>query len=200
VVQPALRRAPDPVRRIGGRVDHGFSNRLMCGRLSSRPFLLRGEYVARELTPKQKRFVEEYLVDLNATAAAGRAGYKDANKGRQLVTKSNVAAAIAAQQATRATRVNVKQDYVISNLTEVVERCMQRAPVMVRHGKEWIQATDEGGRDVWRFDAKGATSALNLLGLHLGLWKMKHEHSGRDGKPIEFIEVCAAAGSGDRPA
>lgn len=36
------------------------------------------------LTPKQKRFVAEYLVDLNATAAAKRAGYKDPNIGWQV--------------------------------------------------------------------------------------------------------------------
>lgn len=46
------------------------------------------------LTDKQKRFVAEYLVDLNATQAAKRAGYKDPNIGRQLITKNNVSAAI----------------------------------------------------------------------------------------------------------
>jgi phage terminase small subunit len=154
-----------------------------------------GGTVARGLTPKQQRFVEEYLVDLNATAAARRAGYSERNAdkiGPELLGKTRVASAIAARQATRSTRVNVKQDYVLTNLTEVVERCMQRAPVMVRHGKEWIQATDEDGRDVWRFDAKGAVSALNLLGSHLGLWKMTHEHTGKDGGPIQFVEVATA--------
>lgn len=42
------------------------------------------------LTAKQERFVQEYLVDLNATQAAARAGYKNAEKGRQLVTNSKV--------------------------------------------------------------------------------------------------------------
>ncbi|HCJ1779256.1 TPA: terminase small subunit, partial [Salmonella enterica] len=35
-----------------------------------------------ELTPQQKRFVAEYLIDQNATAAADRAGYSDASYGR----------------------------------------------------------------------------------------------------------------------
>ena len=43
-----------------------------------------------KLTEKQKRFCEEYLVDLNATQAAARAGYKDPNIVRQLITKNNV--------------------------------------------------------------------------------------------------------------
>src|SRR5262245_62131082 len=62
------------------------------------------------LTPKQQRFVEEYLVDLNATAAARRAGYKDPNKGRQLVTKSNIAAAISEGRRTQQQRTQVNAD------------------------------------------------------------------------------------------
>ncbi|ESO55770.1 hypothetical protein SEEN6907_09768, partial [Salmonella enterica subsp. enterica serovar Newport str. VA_R100506907] len=51
-----------------------------------------------ELTPQQKRFVAEYLIDQNATAAAERAGYSDASYGRQLLTVPHVAQAIAQQQ------------------------------------------------------------------------------------------------------
>jgi phage terminase small subunit len=43
-----------------------------------------------ELTDKQRRFAEEYLIDLNSTQAAFRAGYSDANYGRQLLTIPNV--------------------------------------------------------------------------------------------------------------
>ena len=46
------------------------------------------------LTPKQAKFVSEYLVDLNATAAAGRNVGIRTHIGRQLITKNNVAAAI----------------------------------------------------------------------------------------------------------
>ena len=47
-----------------------------------------------KLAPKQARFVEEYLIDLNATQAAIRAGYKNGEIGRQIITKNNVLEAI----------------------------------------------------------------------------------------------------------
>jgi phage terminase small subunit len=68
------------------------------------------------LSPKQQRFVEEYLIDLNATAAAGRAGYKDPNIGRQLITKNNVAAAIAAAQQARSERIQITADRVLQEI------------------------------------------------------------------------------------
>lgn len=138
------------------------------------------------LTPKQQRFVEEYLVDLNATRAAIRAGYsaKNADKiASQLLGKNRVAEAIAAAKAERSSRVAVSSDYVLSNLVEIVERSMQRAPVMTMRGE---QVVDDQGRNVWRFDAKAANRALELLGKHLGLFvdNVKAEVSGPDGGPV----------------
>lgn len=74
------------------------------------------------LTAKQERFVQEYLVDLNATQAAARAGYKNAEKGRQLVTNGNVSAAIQKAKAERQKRTEVTQDYVIEKLKEIADR------------------------------------------------------------------------------
>ena len=71
------------------------------------------------LTAKQRRFVDEYLVDLNATQAAIRAGYADRNADKiasQLLGKSRVAAAIASAKSERSARVSVSADYVLSNL------------------------------------------------------------------------------------
>jgi phage terminase small subunit len=129
--------------------------------------------VAKKLTAKQQSFVEEYLVDLNATQAAIRAGYSERTakqQGSRLLTNADVLRAVDEGQERRTERVEVTQDYVLDNLTEIVERCMQRSPVMVRRGRLLVQATDDEGRDVWRFDAKGATAALTLLGKHLGLF------------------------------
>lgn len=139
-----------------------------------------------KLTDKQKEFVRQYLVDLNATQAAVRAGYsvKTASRiGPELLGKTWVREAIEKAQAKRARRVEVTQDYVLSNLVEVVERTMQRAPVTDRKGE---QVTDEEGRAVWTFDAKGANKALELLGKHLGIFtdKVKAEVSGLDGGPV----------------
>lgn len=71
------------------------------------------------LTDKQKRFVEEYLVDLNATQAAIRAGYKDANIGRQLITKNNVSEAIQKAIDKRSERTEITQDMVLHELARV---------------------------------------------------------------------------------
>lgn len=67
----------------------------------------------RKLTPKQERFVKEYLVDLNATQAAGRAGYSDPNIGRQLITKGNVQQAIAEQRKGREDRTLITGDRIL---------------------------------------------------------------------------------------
>ena len=75
--------------------------------------------MADRLTDKQERFVTEYLVDLNATAAARRAGYKDPNKGRQLVAKSNVSEAIQEAKAKRAARTEITQDRVLLELARI---------------------------------------------------------------------------------
>ncbi len=155
-----------------------------------------------KLTDKQAAFVRQYLVDLNATQAAIRAGYSERTASRigpQLLGKNWVREAIEKAQAKRARRVEVTQDYVLSNLVEVVERTMQRAPVLDRKGE---QVTDEEGRAVWTFDAKGANRALELLGKHLGIFtdKVKAEVSGPDGGPVaseivvRFVEPAGDAG------
>lgn len=157
-----------------------------------------------KLTDKQKEFVRQYLVDLNATQAAVRAGYsvKTAyRQGADLLQKTSIREAIEKAQAKRARRVEVTQDYVLSNLVEVVERTMQRAPVTNRKGE---QVTDEEGRAVWTFDAKGANRALELLGKHLGIFtdKIRAEVSGPDGGPVaseivvRFVEPGGEAGNG----
>lgn len=136
---------------------------------------------SRELTPKQRLFVEEYLIDLNATAAAARAGYRDPNIGRQLITKNNVAAAIAAGQIARSERIEITQDQVLADLDEVRGRCMQKIPVLDKRGQP---VKDNQGRNMWVFDSRGALKALELLGKHLGMFTDRHEVTGKDGGPI----------------
>ncbi len=71
------------------------------------------------MTPKQTRFVEEYLIDLNATQAATRAGYsakRAAEQGYQLLQKTTVQQAIQNAQQTRSKRTEITQDEVIEGL------------------------------------------------------------------------------------
>jgi phage terminase small subunit len=73
----------------------------------------------RDLSPKQKLFVGEYLIDLNATQAAARAGYSDPSIGRQLITKYHVSAAIQAAMAKREARTGVTQDRVLKEYARI---------------------------------------------------------------------------------
>ena len=71
------------------------------------------------LTPKQQRFVEEYLIDLNATQAAIRAGYSEKtaySQGERLLRNVEVAAAVAEAKAARSERTEVTQDAVLKEL------------------------------------------------------------------------------------
>ncbi len=70
----------------------------------------------RKLTPKQARFVEEYPIDLNATAAAKRAGYSERTAketGYENLTKPHVLAAIVAKLQDRSDRTEVRADNVL---------------------------------------------------------------------------------------
>lgn len=76
------------------------------------------------LTPKQSKFVEEFLVDLNGAKAAVRAGYsnKFANRqASQLLANAEVAAAIDKAKSQRSIEVGVDQRYVLKALVEKCE-------------------------------------------------------------------------------
>jgi len=75
---------------------------------------------------------------------------------------------------------NISDDYVLSNLREIVERCMQKEPVM----KRGIQVTDEVDRPLYSFDSRGALKGLELIGKHIGLFSEKVQLSGAGGGPL----------------
>lgn len=88
--------------------------------------------MAKLLNPKQKRFCEEYIVDLNRTQAAIRAGYSEATAGQighELLKKPEVEMYIAALQSQRSKRIQLSADRVLeelgriafSNIVDVVE-------------------------------------------------------------------------------
>lgn len=74
------------------------------------------------LTAKQERFVAEYLIDLNATQAAIRAGYSEKTadqQGSRLLANVKVAAAIAEAKAKREKRTGITQDRVVAELAKL---------------------------------------------------------------------------------
>ncbi len=66
--------------------------------------------------------------------------------------------------------------YVLENLKEIVERCMTRAPVLDRSGKPVTVETKQGTlAAAFMFDAKGANTALQLIGKELGMFVERKE-------------------------
>lgn len=106
------------------------------------------------LTDKQRRFISEYLVDLNATQACIRAGYsaKNADKiGPELLGKTRVAEEIREEIAKRSKRTEITQDYVLKSLKEIADK----------------EASDFPESDL-KYSNK--LKALELLGKHLGMF------------------------------
>jgi len=133
--------------------------------------------MGNKMTNKQAVFVREYLIDLNATQAAIRAGYsaKTAEwQGPQLLGKPHVALAIRERMDERAERTAINQDYVLKTIHETVERCRQIQPVLDRKGQQVIVETPDGQRAAaFTFDARSVLKGCELLGRHLGLFNDK---------------------------
>lgn len=112
----------------------------------------------KKLTPKQQRFVEEYLVDLNATQACVRAGYskKTAQRiGSENLSKPLIAAEIKKGSKIITEKTEVSAESIVTRLNILANRCMQAEPV-----------TDKDGNPIgdYKFDSSGANKALELLG------------------------------------
>ena len=119
------------------------------------------------LTPKQQRFVEEYLVDFNATRAAARAGYspRTANEqGARLLAKASVCEAVEAGKAELAERTLVTAEEVIEGLKREAEY----------HG----DGASHGAR----------VAALSHLAKIAGATVEKHEHRHEGGIVLRWDE------------
>ncbi len=111
-----------------------------------------------KLTPKQQAFVDEYLISLNATQAAIKAGYspKTARQiGEQNLSKLDIKRAISDAQQKRIQRTQVTQDEVISGL--------------LLEAKREGEGTSHAAR----------VSAWTQLGRHLGMFTDKMESTSK---------------------
>ena len=114
------------------------------------------------LTPKQQAFISEYMVDLNATQAAIRAGYSPATArmiGYENLTKPYIAKIIEKAMNERTASNGITADYVLNGIKAIAER--------------------EGVRE------NDTLKAFELLGKHLKLFTEKLEIGNPDGKPFE---------------
>ncbi len=142
-----------------------------------------------KLTDKQQRFVDEYLIDLNATQAAIRAGYSEKTAqqmGSENLSKPVIQEAIEKAQAERSERTEVTQDYVIKTIVETIERCSQAKQVYDKSGEPVMTETPDGDlAPAYRYDATNVLKGAEMLGKHLGMFTDKVEVSG--GLAIETI-------------
>lgn len=151
------------------------------------------------LTPKQQRFVEEYLIDLNATQAAIRAGYSEKTAksiGQENLTKPDIQKAIEEAQNKRTEQTQIDAAYVLRRLVEIDQ--MDVLDIMDDQMKilplrDWpkiwrqyisnienLELSDGEGcfkKIKWPDKVKN----LELLGRHVsvGAFKDKVEHSGK---------------------
>lgn len=159
----------------------------------------------KTLTPKQQRFVAEYLIDLNATQAAIRTGYsrKTAEvQGSRLLSNAKIRAAVDERRAVLTQKLHVTQETVVAELAKIGFANMQDYmrvglsgdPVLdfSRLTREqaaalaevtvdaYTEGHGEDARDVKRvkFKLSDKRAALVDLGRFLGMFKERVEHSG----------------------
>lgn len=165
-----------------------------------------------KLAPKQQRFVEEYLVDLNATQAAIRAGYAPRSAvvtASRLLTNANISQAIQVKQLKRSERTEITADRVLQELARIgfadvrdlfvwdEERAAyvpsrdltdDQAAAISSIEAETVRYTREDGTEETKIKLKLRTydkvAALDKIAKHLGMFVERIEHTGADGAPL----------------
>lgn len=156
------------------------------------------------LTPKQQRFVEEYLIDLNATQAAIRAGYSEktaAAIGAENLIKPNIQNAIQEAQAKRQEQTQIDAAYVLRRLVEIDQMdvldimddkyCLKPIGEWPKIWRQYISnietiSMDDGEGWLKKIKWPDKVKNLELLGRHVsvGAFKDKVEHTGPNGGDI----------------
>lgn len=169
-----------------------------------------------DLTPKQERFIEEYLIDLNATQAAIRAGFSARTAeqiGHQLLQKTSVAEAVAKAKAERSARTGLTADRVLEELAAIgfarmtdfvewgdgAEMTLRPSYTLTDHqaaaiaqvveAEKFVKSLGKGEQLMSRertIKLHDKLGTLKLLGQHVGLFADRVEHTGKDGAPLTF--------------
>ena len=168
------------------------------------------------LNEKQKRFVEEYLVDLNATAAAKRAGYsgKTANEqGARLLANVSIQSLIQEEKAKRSQRVEITQDRVLLEYARLA--FFDPRKLFMENGKpKDINELDDdtaaalAGLDVMeeyegtgenrefigytkKYKLANKLGALDSLGKHLGMFESRGQETGQENNLLDVVRRSA---------
>lgn len=166
------------------------------------------------LNEKQARFAKEYLVDLNATQAAIRAGYSEKTakmQGSRLMTNDDVSAEVQRLIASREQRTEITADRVVkelahiafSDITEIVSGgagavlYVQELSSLPEHVRRCIAEVSEtqgpDGSGTLKVKLHSKVQALRMLMDHLGMDAPKRL-AGEDGGPIK-VEMSTADGA-----
>lgn len=149
------------------------------------------------LTPKNERFIQEYMVDLNATQAAVRAGYSPKSASRtayQLLRRDDVRAAVDACVGERAARLQISQDRILEELTRIAFSDLREVATWGGGGlllkgsdtltpsqsatvAEVAESTTKTGSTT-RIKRYDKVKAIELLMRHTGMLRDKVEQSG----------------------
>lgn len=119
------------------------------------------------MTEKQKRFVEEYLIDLNATQAAIRAGYSPRaarSTGQRMLTNADIKTYLDAKLAEIQSEKTAQAQEVLEYLTSVMRG---------EHTEQTLRLVGDGVQEITNIDvpAKDRIKAAELLGKRYGLFK-----------------------------
>ena len=155
------------------------------------------------MTKKQKRFVEEYLIDLNATQAAIRAGYSPdtaGSIGNENLKKPEICACVEKAMAERSKRTGVCADRVVQELAKIAflnlrdvidpktaavrEDASDEDTAALQSIKVKKTYSETGERIEREAKAADKLKALELLGRHLGMWNDKLDVNGVEGVVI----------------
>lgn len=170
-----------------------------------------GEIVAK-LTAKQQRFVDEYLIDLNATQAAIRAGYSPSTaneQGAQNLVKLSISNAINQALAERSRRTGITQDRVLRELAKIAfvnandvidpdsatvrQDAADEDLSCIQSVKVKTSESDTGSSAEREIKLADKLRALELLGKHLGLFDKKEQNNG-NGEKNNLLEAIAETG------
>ena len=158
------------------------------------------------MNEKQEIFIREYLKDFNGTRAYKEAYGTDdktsASNAWRLLRNADIQKAIQEQADKRLEKAEVDVEYIIGNIKEVIERCMQKKPVMYfdKVDKEYKQETvmvehEDGTKTnegVWTFDGSNTLRGLELLGKYKNIFKENVDiNVSTNGK---FDEICSQLG------
>jgi phage terminase small subunit len=134
-----------------------------------------------KLTAKQQRFVDEYLIDLNASQAAIRAGYSEKTSrsiSSELLTKPNIQQAVNQGQAERQAKTKIDAAWVLE----------QAAQSYITNSAEYM---DEQGRMV-PLNANAARGFLELAGKHVGVQAFKEKIETETTLKVDVSDIAEA--------